>query len=301
MMLIEKKATEAANFLGHYYRFPAARDGLEFLLRMHAPGRKKILLPAYIGYSTKEGSGIFDPVVKTGIGYAFYRLKSNLDIDGPALQRLMRQNRGALLLLVHYFGFEDRLCPTIRKLAAQLNILVVDDYAHGLFTYFSKSAKPDTHALFSLHKMLPYASGGVLRSPQPLEGLEAASDFLRYDFHAIARKRTDNYALLLRLLKRVRRPFFKILRPRLGANVPQTFPLLMPSEALRDAMYFGLNQAGFGVVSLYHETIAPIDATFKAEKYLSRHILNLPIHQDTGEKPLSLLVKEMTRIYGQHG
>ena len=41
-----------------------------------------------------------------------------------------------------------------------------------------------------------------------------------------------------------------------------------------------MNESGYGVVSLYHELIAPIDKSFAIEHEISNTILNLPVHQD---------------------
>ena len=201
-----------------------------------------------------------------------------------------------MLLLVHYFGFEDKNCTKIRALAKKNNVLIVEDYAHGLFTYLAHHPANFDYVLFSLHKMLPMSSGGVLLTPHQENGLKESTDFFKYDLTGIAAKRIENYEFLKKSLEKHHKTFFTFLRSKIERNVPQTLPILVKSEALRDALYFELNKLGFGAVSLYHELIAPIDESYKEEKYVSKHILNLPIHQDVDLKALTLMVKAMVKI-----
>ena len=74
-------------------------------------------------------------------------------------------------------------------------------------------------------------------------------------------------------------------------SVPQTYPLLLDSEALRDNLYFKMNEKDFGVVSLYHKLIPEIDKSFKIEHMMSKKILNLPVHQDISQTQLKSMIK----------
>ena len=58
------------------------------------PG-ERVLLPAYVGWSAKEGSGVFDPVDELGVPYAFYRLDDRLRIDLYGLEQCLRVGHGA--------------------------------------------------------------------------------------------------------------------------------------------------------------------------------------------------------------
>jgi len=71
---------------------------------------------------------------------------------------------------------------------------------------------------------------------------------------------------------------------------------LLDSPIIRDNLYFELNNKGFGVVSLYHTLIKELPEYHHNEIYLSNHILNLPLHQDTNEDEIGLLVTELKRI-----
>ena len=59
---------DVTNGLRRTIDFPDARTGLAWLLRIYAKsGSRRVLLPGYIGQSMREGSGIFDPVLGSGL------------------------------------------------------------------------------------------------------------------------------------------------------------------------------------------------------------------------------------------
>lgn len=62
--------------------------------------------------------------------------------------------------------------------------------------------------------------------------------------------------------------------------IPQSFPILI-KKGNRDLIYEKMNQSGYGVVSLYHTLIEPLNSLeFSDSLDLSHQILNLPTHQD---------------------
>ena len=78
-------------------------------------------------------------------------------------------------------------------------------------------------------------------------------------------------------------------------NVPQTLPIVI-KRGNRESVYKILNESGFGVVSLYHTMINELkDGKHEDACWLSKRIMNLPIHQDvdTSEyrEMMKLLVK----------
>jgi len=87
-----------------------------------------------------------------------------------------------------------------------------------------------------------------------------------------------------------------ILRKRLNGIVPQTFPILLDDNKLRDRLYFQMNKEGYGVVSLYHTLVDAIDESFVVEHDISSKILNLPVHQDVVKKDLKHMVDKLLSI-----
>jgi dTDP-4-amino-4,6-dideoxygalactose transaminase len=159
--------------------------------------------------------------------------------------------------------------------------------------------------IYSFHKILPVQSGGaavINDAESPLaRTLEADPDcavpLYDYDLNRIADRRRANSLVLDRLV----RELAPEIEPLLGApgcrEFPQSYPVLIRNGS-RDRLYHEMNAAGFGVVSLYHTLIAPISPEcFPAAGKVSRHILNLPVHQDASEEALELMVHELaTRV-----
>jgi len=291
-MIIKKQQSKLDNFKLNSYYFNSAREGFEYILTSQLKG-KKILIPAYIGYSSNEGSGIFDPIKNSKIEYKFYKLTKNLNIDKNNLFKLIDKNENNILLLVHYFGFLDEDIAKIKDYAKQKNMIIIEDSAHSFFTFFKKPIINSDYYIFSLHKMFPHAKGGMCISKK---ALNIKNNFeinpFEYNFYEISNKRVQNYNYLSKKLQNFKD--IKILRPILKENIPQTLPVIMPNEDIRDKFYFKLNELGFGVVSLYHELIKEVDEkNHEDEFYLSRHILNFPIHQDVTFEDIERMIESI--------
>lgn len=252
------------------------------MLRLKAARGRTVLLPAYIGWGKVEGSGVFDPVRRSRKPFVFYRLNERLEIDLASLKAILAKNPRAVLLLIHYFGFKDPSVARVKEWAAERDCLVVEDFAHGLFTFLASPLLDFDHAFFSLHKMLPYRNrtGGLLLSRYEARRGREYRGFYKYNLGLIALRRRANYLAALERLKELAPRGVGILRPDLGANVPESFPILLPDREKRNLVHARMNARGFGLISLYHELIVEIDETYRSERAISDRITNLPIHQD---------------------
>ena len=139
----------------------------------------------------------------------------------------------------------------------------------------------------------------IMKSVSNVAG--AKYNLFNFDIFAIIQKRIENYEYLLSLLKE-KAPFYKIviLRGKLGKTVPQSFPVLLQNNKLRDRLYFRMNKEGYGVTSLYHELIEEAGSFFKIEHEISGRILNLPVHQDADKKYMGDMVKRMFKIISDY-
>jgi hypothetical protein len=300
-MIIAKKQTDPDRYAFDWRHFDSARAGFAQALRAEKRPGRKILIPAYIGYSSREGSGVFDPIRTTGTPYDFYRLDAGLNIRMEDLRRKIQKNRGGMLLLIHYFGFKDRNLDAVKQHARRHGLTIIEDFAHAFFTFRADPVVDFDHAFFSIHKLFPVDSGGLLLSRKPLRrhGAKdpARPDLFIYDLPRIAAKRVENYTHLARAIRgRARANGITLLRPSLGDAVPQTFPILLKDPRLRDRLYFEMNQSGFGVVSLYHTLIDRIGPTFDVEHDIASRILNLPVHQDADKKDIDRMVAALFAI-----
>jgi len=294
--MITKKPENVSKFRMNCCFFESARKAFAHVLSNHLSC--VLLVPAYIGFSSREGSGVFDPIRESGIKFCFYKINKDLYIEmGDLRERLLKNKEGALLI-IHYFGFIDPNYSEVKKLAKDLGYIIVEDYAHGLFTFLCGVDRDFDYALFSLHKMLPYKKGGMLLSkcPQKIESKQYYNLF-EYDVFKIAQRRRENYQKLKELMEPLCVPFhIHLLRDTIGDAVPQSFPILLPDSKSRDRLYLAINEAGYGVVSLYHELIPEIDEYYTESHFLSSRILNLPIHQDVRIDELELMVRNLKQL-----
>jgi dTDP-4-amino-4,6-dideoxygalactose transaminase len=308
--MIEKRALRSDGYRRLIEPFPRARDAFQALLaRAGVPASGDVLLPAYIGWSRKEGSGVFDPVRALGSRCRFYRITRSLRIDLEDLAEQLVRSRPRVLLLVHYFGYPDPDLGQAAALGREAGAVVVEDEAHALFSDLVGGicGRQGDAALFSLHKMLPVESGGLLvhnggrwhLALEDAEGLrEIGATLVQYDLLSIAKRRVENTLALMDLLA----PLSDVLEPlwpELPAGVvPQTYPVIL-HDAPRDEVYERMNRAGFGVVSLYHTMVDAIAAdAYPDSHWLARRVLNLPVHQDATPDTLVMMVRELASVLG---
>lgn len=299
-MMIEKTAVKQQQERNHMFYYDSARTAWKKLLfYLSGQGEYQVLLPGYIGSSPNEGSGIYDPVTESGISHDFYRLDSALCIDIRDLEDKLNKYPKAAVLLVHYFGYPDKSIQKIVQMCRYREAVVVEDCAHALYTDFidHSCGSYGDYAIYSIHKMLPYKKGGFLKIRHYLKAWENAfftedtvpsfTSLFEYDFYRIAQARKRNAGIWENLLAGMEKQF-EILRFKENGSgmdvTPQTFPVIV-KQYDRTKLYFELNEEGFGAVSLYHTLIPPLinDRRFEEAVWLSKHILNLPVHQDIKE------------------
>lgn len=283
--------------------FPRARDAFRAVLdRICAPARRVVLLPAYVGWSPREGSGIFDPVRELDLPHAFYAVTAELRIDEAHLLAQLDAHPPGLLLLVHYFGYVDPAYERVVAQARARGYVVVEDEAHALFTdvIAGRCGRLGEACLISQHKLLPVGTGGGLivnpHGAAALAGLVGSDDGApwRFDLAELASRRRSHARLLAELIT----PLAGRVDPLWSLPpdvVPQTFPVRIRTVS-RDRLYEQLNGEGFGVVSLYHTMVEAITpAAFPHSHQLAREVLNLPVHQEADEPGLRALVDALDR------
>lgn len=311
---VTKGASEPDRLRRAAFSFPSARAALrEAWSALGVPGRGGVLLPAYIGWSPREGSGIFDPVQEIGAAFGFYRVTRSLEIDLEDLAAQLGRGGYRTVLFVHYFGYPDLALDTAVEMARRAGVVALEDEAHALYSDLvgMRCGRAGAAAAFSLHKMFPVETGGLLllNGAQPWPGRpvrgagpeEAAGlrPLVEYDLPAIAATRRRNASLLLSRLGALGE-HLELLRPALPDGVvPQTLPVVL-RRADRDAVYARMNAEGFGVVSLYHTMVEALSAeAFPDSCWLSRRILNLPVHQDATAAGLEALVERLGTVLAE--
>jgi dTDP-4-amino-4,6-dideoxygalactose transaminase len=221
----------------------------------------------------------------------------HLQVDIEDFKGKCTQYSRPLILLVHYFGLVDKQYDYLVDWLDDKNYFFVEDCAHAMLSDLigGRCGRRGRYSLYSLHKMLPLDSGGILVNNRPSSQTLAVQSFaactLDYDLYEIGKARRRNYKLLAGLLNNV--SGLTLIEPTLKDGIyPQTLPVIIESDR-RDQLYFEMNEKGFGVVSLYHTMIDELkDSKSPAATYTSKHIMNLPVHQDASKEALTIFAEQ---------
>lgn len=283
-----------------FYR--SAREGMgDFLTSLPWSDLRGVLLPGFIGWSPREGSGVYDPVQALDIHAGFYGLREDLTLDLNKIADLAKTGHYGVLVVIHYFGRALTQMAEVRQIVDKYDLLLVEDLAHAFFTSMtghSAGLFGDVN-LYSLHKMFPMPIGGmvtysgdILVREQTSTMPELAAEVMSFDWEIISKMRRDNFVGLSNRLNAMPEAGerFQLLWPDLNeSDVPQTLPVLISGEE-RDTVYLSMNRDGYGMVSLYHTLIEEVRYSHPALQRLSRHIINFPLHQDVANQDLDRLV-----------
>ena len=307
--MISKDQTDSNRYRNSVFFVSAARVGLRHLLQnLHVDKNKFILLPSYIGYSYREGSGVLDPIEECGLNYAFYKVNDDLSADLEDLWDKMSLHKTFAIVIIHYFGIVQSDIIAIKNICSKRGIYVVEDCAHCLKSSYKGIPLGDfgDFSIFSIHKILPTLGGGILKVNRRDISLPLVEDTDKIAFQAleiysssqhdnISSIRTVNYKLLVRLLSDV--VGIRILYPELDEGiVPMNLPILIESKS-RHSLYQALLNEGVETMALYYELVDSIkESEFPYSYEISRKILNLPIHQDLSEKDIYSIANKLCKI-----
>lgn len=297
-MRISNTASNPRSFSAPSLYYSSAREGMEdFLRTVVGDSGKKVLLPAYIGWSPREGSGVFDPIRNLGLPHYLYPVNNDLSAQIDAVEAQLRSGDVAVVVLIHYFGRTDPGTEEIARASRRAGAVLVEDLAHGFFSdrIGMRAGQHGDINIYSLHKMLPMPDGGMVQykdpdllSCQEETRPELARRVLDYDWRAIAAARVRNFELAVEALRRLSLygdAFDFVWEFLEGGDVPQTLPLRI-TKGSRDDLYSLLNAKGVGVVSLYHTLIIEARGKFEDVDRLSQQIINFPVHQDVAPREI---------------
>lgn len=130
-------------------RVATGRSAILHLIKVANP--KSVLMPCYVP------EGVILPFQRVGVPIKFYRLRDDLRPDLDHVTRLM--TRGALFVLIHYFGYQTET-GALREIVSDAKGIFFEDCAQAMF---AKAADADV-ALWSLNKFLPVVDGAILKS-----------------------------------------------------------------------------------------------------------------------------------------
>lgn len=263
--------------------YPRARHGwLRLIVSLHRAGRiGRVLMPAYVGRSPIDGSGLWDPLTEAAVPVETYRTDRHALVDVQDLEQRLDRRRPALVLVIHYFGFVQ---PELRWISGRVSNsggVLVEDCAHSLLSEvaYGSCGSSGEFAIYSFVKLLGRGPGAIADNTGSLERLRttdlAAPAVVAEDWAGLSRLRRENYRALGELLE----GDVSLLHPELPDDVvPQSLPILAPPAA-RHAIYDSLNEQGFGITALWHTLAHPAESAQDADaRWLSERILNVPVH-----------------------
>ena len=296
MAFIEKEAKKLSPYTAPRCYTASARAAMIHILA----AKKKldprgILLPAYIGLSNIEGSGVFDPIRATGMDHDFYRVDQRLRPDLAALETQLESGHYQLLFLIHYFGVPQVDTEAFVDLCHRYGVQVIEDCAHTLLGGLGgrRLGTYGDYAIFSVHKSIASHDGGFFLdnradlSAFPLDPAHRISagtlaTLANTDVRSASEQRLRNYhqvASWVRDLPGVELMFDEIPEYAVPLNCP-----IIVSNGKREALYFALIEADILPTALYHTLIPAIGPTlFPDSAFVSNNILNLPTHPDIGD------------------
>lgn len=320
-MEVLKKQQDESRFLAKDFWYESARVAMGDFLAVYAKhmssyGPVHVLVPAYIGVSPKEGSGIFDPLCALQeqglISIVFYELTENLYINLQSLEHQIDRLAGEpyVLLRVNYFGFVDPSSPVLYQYVKRTGGCVLEDSAHAFFSYMHQKELSSDAVFFSLHKQFPFSEGGMLRVnntelfPLSYSGGKAPKDGSNpwcYNLSLIAQAYRSNFEIceeFTRLNPEQWIPLRSLAQH--DGIVPQSYPILL-RHADRFQIYLEMNELGFGVTSLYHTMIDPLKGQEGSYPSVvtSKSILNIPTHPDVEGDQLQRLLRELFDLCSQ--
>ncbi len=111
-------------------------DFVESIVKKYEISR--IIMPGYIGWSPKEGSGLFDSVKSiNGLLVQYYKMNQNLTVDIESYKKLLVADESpCIVLIVNYFGFRDPQYDFLVDEAKSRGNVSLEDNAHGFLTYY---------------------------------------------------------------------------------------------------------------------------------------------------------------------
>ena len=300
-MLINKEASGSKNGNDTLFFTSSCRDAIKQIL-INGSGTKRILIPAYVGLSLEEGSGILDPIKESNAEFQFYDLDSDLDPDLASLKLMLTAFMPTHVLLVNYFGFLTCNRSKVFELLSTHSVLIIEDFAHLIepLNVTRQIPRLADFEVVSLHKTIGSGTGGgalLCKSASDdfvdTISLESLRHFAKSDLDFISRVRWENFEYLHAKINSLDcecfQPFFSDGRKPIS---PLNYPIRLRNLEMRHKLYQCLIAAGVFPTALYHRLIEELNSDrFITSLEISQTILNLPTHQDVQICDLDVMIE----------
>lgn len=307
MIFIEKEAKNLRQYQTQRQFTASARAATKLLLRERAgmDGRG-ILLPAYIGLSKVEGSGVFDPVREIDIPFSFYAVSDRLVPDLGDIKAQLETGNFQIVFLIHYFGVAQVDVESFVEMCHAYGAIVIEDCAHTLLGGLGprRLGSYGDYSVFSIHKSISTLDGGffidrssVLPNPAPdmssAIAISSLVTFANTDLERSSICRRKNYSRVASHVKDC--TALELFWQNVGEySVPLNCPVLVPNGK-REPLFFRLIELGILPTALYHTLIPEISAEKFPDSYqVANNILNLPTHPDISDADFEIYFSALT-------
>ena len=307
--MITKSAEDKTNFALNLVFTDSARSAWYHILAgFGVTQQPKVLLPSYIGFTEREGSGVFDPIEDTSAEYRFYKVDCSLRIDLDEFTSFLSSGDVNIVLVIHYFGLCRNDMNEIKKLCIKYHVLLVEDCAHAfhLGVTQQKIGNYGDYSFYSLHKYLATDSGGVLKINSDAINLPTISaekrisqvvleQYAKTQLGDVASTRRKNFRMYGEFLPKIKN--IEIMFNLFDEEIPQSYPIRIKNE-LREKLYFYLIEHAVPVTALYYRLIDQIKKDqFPVSFAISNEILNLPVHQDITSEDIKIICNLITTFF----
>lgn len=309
--MITKSPTDKYIFRQNKYFTNSARIAFSYILKIiNFKEEDTLLIPAYIGYTEREGSGVLDPIEENNISYDFYPILEDMKIDLQRIEELIKKKSIKAILLIHYFGFLHCDIVKLKEICQINNILLIEDCAHTIYSKFKNIALGDygDFSFYSTHKVLPVESGGFFKinnksyidsnitikdndkiQPYVLEAL------LDYNNEESSKKICENYKFMVGRLNKI--DGLTVLVPNLPNGIIPMNLAVFITAMKREDFYFKMIEKDIILIALYYRLIDKITKNdFPKSHIISNSIINFPINQDITKNEMIEIVKYTKEI-----
>ena len=142
--------------------FARAKQGLYAALTAYdSESEGVVLLPAY------APGGVVWAALYAGYDVRYYPVNEDLSLPTAAVAAQIESHDPAAIVFIHYFGFVDEHFRDLAAIASDVDALVIEDCARGLFSrdpHGQLLGSTGDVALYCLHKTLPVPNGGLVVS-----------------------------------------------------------------------------------------------------------------------------------------
>ncbi len=155
------------------YSYSSGRAALYHILKYlkQEKGIEHVLLPDYLC------SSVLVPVKSLELGFSFYLIDEQLELETSCFSQLYKKN--SAVLLVNYFGLKDLTAQIKAIRSIDENAVIIEDDVQAYYE-FKKPLDGVDFKFTSLRKTFAVPDGGLVKTKHQLEKVDSPNTFGQY-------------------------------------------------------------------------------------------------------------------------